>query len=125
MTIARYPNEGWLRTKYWEDTKVARDATAEQLAKPNTMIECPELTGYPGNADDLWTGANIRWRHHSWWFETRKVIDYKSAGKLYLNDRSFENINPRKEVAKGWGFYLDNKLELLDTPGEWYYDKVR
>lgn len=123
MTIARYPNEGWLRTKYWEDTKVSRDATAEQLAKPNTMVECPELKDYPGNADNFWTGANIRWRHHSWWFETRKVIDYKSAGRLYLDDRSFENINPRKDVPKGWGFYLDNKLELLDVPGEWYYDR--
>lgn len=123
MTIARYPNEGWLRTKYWEDTKVPRDASAEELAKPNTMIECPELTQYPGNKDGFWIWANVRWRHHSWWFETRNVIDYKSAGRIYINDRSFENINPRKGVAKGWGFYLDNKLELLDTQGEWYYDK--
>jgi len=123
MIIARYPNEGWLRTKYWEDKKVPRDASAELLANPNTMIECPELTAYPDNADDFWCRANIRWRHHSWWFETRKVIGYESTGRLYLNDRSFENINPRKGVEKGWGFYLDNKLELLDAPGEWYYDK--
>ncbi len=125
MTIARYPNKGWLRTKYWEDTRVPRDASAEQLAKPNTMVECPELKDYPGNADNYWTGANIRWRHHSWWFETREVVDYKSDGKLYLSDRSFEIMNPRKDVAKGWGFYLDNKLELLDVPGEWYYDKEK
>ncbi len=123
MNIARYPNEGWLRTKYWEDTRVPSNATVEQLAKPNTMVECPELTEFSKNADDFWCGANIRWRHHSWWFETREVIDYESTGKLYLNDRSFGVQNPRKGIEKGWGFYLDNKLELLDKSSEWYYDK--
>lgn len=123
MTIARYPNKGWLRTKYWEDTRVPRSATKEQLAQPNTMVECPELKNYPKNDDDFWVGANIRWRHHSWWYETRKVVDYESTGKLFLNDRSFGIQNPRPGIKKGWGFYLDNKLELLDVPGEWYFDK--
>ncbi len=122
MTIARYPNEGWLRTKYWEDTRLPADATAEQLAQPNTMVECPELAEYTGNEEDFWIGANIRWRHHSWWYETREVVDYDADGKLYLNDRSFGSQNPRPGIEKGWGFYLDNKLELLDIPGEWYYD---
>ena len=122
MTIARYPNEGWLRTKYWEDTRIRRDAPAEQLAQPNTMVECPELQEYPANEEDFWIGANIRWRHHSWWYETREVVDYDPAGKLYLSDRSFGVQNPRPGISKGWGFYLDNKLELLDSPGEWYYD---
>jgi parallel beta-helix repeat protein len=123
MTIARYPNEGWLRTIYWEDKEVPRNATAEQLAEANSMIECPELTLHPLNADDFWVGANIRWRHHSWWFETRKVIDYTSDGKLYVDDRSFSVREARRDAPKGWGFYLDNKLELLDTPGEWYFDR--
>lgn len=122
MTIARYPNEGWLRTKYWEDTRIDRDATPEQLAQSNTMVECLELTQYPENKDDFWIGANIRWRHHSWWYETREVVDYGSGGKLYLSDRSFGIQRPRKNIEKGWGFYLDNKLELLDAPNEWYFD---
>ncbi|RPI42398.1 MAG: right-handed parallel beta-helix repeat-containing protein, partial [Bacteroidetes bacterium] len=123
MTIARYPNEGWLRTKYWEDTRIPRDATSEQLAKPNTMVECAELQNYSMNKDDFWIGAKIRWRHHSWWYETRDVVDYESSGKLYLSDRSFGVQNPRPGMSKGWGFYLDNKLELLDSPGEWYFDR--
>ena len=125
MTIARYPNKGWLRTKYWEDTKVPRRATPEQLSKPNTVVTCPELADYPRNSEDYWVGANIRWRHHSWWFETRTVIDYDPAGRLSLEDRSFSITRPREQAEKGWGFYLDGKLDLLDTPGEWFYDADR
>ncbi|MFA5534145.1 MAG: right-handed parallel beta-helix repeat-containing protein [Mariniphaga sp.] len=124
MTIARYPNEGWLRTTYWEDKEVPGDATPEQLARASSMIECPELTSHPSNADDFWVGANIRWRHHSWWFETREVVDYDAAGKLHVDDRSYGVREPHKGAAKGWGFYLDNKLELLDAPGEWYFDQA-
>ena len=123
MTIARYPNEGWLRTKYWEDTKVPRGATEERLSQPNTMVQCEKLSEYPNNRDDFWIGANIRWRHHSWWFETREVVDYKSSGKLFLSDRSFSIKGPHEGMEKGWGFYLDDKLELLDTAGEWFFDK--
>lgn len=123
MTIARYPNEGWLRTKYWEDNRIPDGATTEQLAKANTMVECPELTNYENNSENFWVGANIKWRHHSWWFETREIVEYNSTGKLFLNDKSFGIQNPREGIKKGWGFYLDNKLELLDTPGEWYFDK--
>ncbi len=70
-------------------------------------------------------GANIRWRHHSWWFETRTVISYDRSGRLSLEDRSFVVVNPREGVAKGWGFYLDGKLDLLDVPGEWFFDAER
>ncbi|MFW6277216.1 MAG: right-handed parallel beta-helix repeat-containing protein [Prolixibacteraceae bacterium] len=122
MLIARYPNEGWLRTRYWEDKKVPNDASAEVLNRPNTMIECPELADYPENKEDFWVGANIKWRHHSWWFETRPVVDYDPSGKLYLGDRSFSVKHHSRRVENGWGFYLDNKLELLDAPGEWYFD---
>ncbi len=123
MTIARYPNEGWLRTTYWEDTRVPENASAEKLAEANSMVESKELTDFNQNTKDYWVGANIRWRHHSWWFETREVIGYDPAGKLYINDRSFLIREPHKGAQKGWGFYLDNKLELLDIPGEWFFDK--
>ncbi len=125
LSIARYPNDGWLRTRYWEDSKIPHHADPEQLAQANTMISCPELQEYAHNKEDFWIGANIRWRHHSWWFETREIIDYESSGRLFLNDRSSIFMNPHPGTVKGWGFYLDNKLELLDTPGEWYFDKEK
>jgi len=123
MTIARYPNAGWLRTKYWQDKRLSRRADPNQLRQANTIITCPELAEHPRNADGYWLGANIRWRHHSWWYETRTVIGYDSGGRLSLDDRSFAIEGPFDWDKKGWGFYLDNKLDQLDVPGEWYFDR--
>ncbi len=122
MTIARYPNTSWLRTIYWEDKRLQRRADPNQLSQANTVVTCPELTEHPKNTGDYWVGANIRWRHHSWWYETRKVIDYDPNGRCSLDDRSFSFQGPFDWDKRGWGFYLDNKLEELDAPGEWYFD---
>jgi len=120
MTIARYPNQGWLRTKEWEEKGESR----REGRRPSgpTVLRCPELAEHPHNADGYWVGATIRWRHHSWWYETRPVIDYKASGELTLGDRSFSAHGPGRHEKKGWGFFLDGKLEELDAPGEWYFD---
>jgi parallel beta-helix repeat protein len=128
MTIARYPNEGWLRTKVWKEEVLPADAAAangQRFRRPRlgkTTITCPELTQAPRNAPGYWTGANIRWRHHSWWYETRPIVADDGRGNITLGDRSFENDGPYPFDEKGWGFYIDNKLEELDAPGEWFFD---
>jgi len=125
MTIARYPNDGWLRTRQWREEELPRQP-GQGRRRPRgprkTYVTCPELANHPRNADGYWVGANIRWRHHSWWYETRKVIGYDASGILTLGDRSFSATGPHGYDARGWGFYLDGKLEELDAPGEWYFD---
>lgn len=116
IDIARYPNrtavEPWLRTTTWTENS---DGT-------NTVITCDGLKSHSPNTDDYWNGANIRWHRHSWWFETRGILDYvASSGQLYLGDKSIIAVEPYDK--NGWGFYLDNKLEELDAPGEYYYDQ--
>ncbi len=127
MTIARYPNTGWLRTKFWKEEplpagEAPQGGRGRRSRTGNTTITCAELTQDPRTAPGYWVGANIRWRHHSWWYETRPVVADDGHGHLTLGDRSFEDIGPSRWDTKGWGFYLDNKLEELDAPGEWFYD---
>ncbi len=113
MRIARYPNTGWLRTTSWSDDPNGY----------NTVIQTASLASHPRNADGYWTNAWIRWRRWSWWFETRTVTNYLASGRLALGQKS---ISPHTSYdMNGWGFYLDNKFEELDAPGEWYYDKTR
>lgn len=128
MTIARYPNEGWLRTKVWRELNPVRRRKGigrmdrERGGGGPIVLVCPELAEHPRNADDYWVGASIRWRHHSWWYETRPIVEYKASGELTLGDVSDWVTGPFDWDEKGWGFYLDGKLEELDKPGECYFD---
>jgi parallel beta-helix repeat protein len=83
-----------------------------------TVITIAALAAHPRNAADYWKGAQIRWRRWSWWFETRPISAYNPSGILSLAGQSIIHIMG----TKGWGFYIDNKLEELDAPGEWWYD---
>lgn len=128
MTIARYPNEGWLRTRHWQELNPVRHRKGigrmdrERAGGGKTVVLCPELANHPRNADGYWVGARIRWRHHSWWYETRPIVEYKANGELTLGDVSDWVTGPFDWDEKGWGFYIDGKLAELDAPGEWYFD---
>ncbi len=115
MLIARYPNTGWLRSRDWQEL-------SDQADGATTALRSPGLLEHPRKAPGYWTGATVRWRHHSWWYETRPIVGYDGQGELRLGDRSASHNGPHRWDTKGWGFYLDGKLEELDAPGEWYFD---
>jgi parallel beta-helix repeat protein len=110
MTLARYPDTGWLRI----------DTMTENNDGSATTITVAALSGHPRNAANYWTNAHIRWRRWSWWYETRRITSSTAAGVLALEGSSIIHIMG----TKGWGFYIDRKLEELDAPGEWYYDST-
>lgn len=111
MPLARYPDTGWLRI----------DTLIENSDGTNSVIHIAALARHPNNASGYWNNAQIRWRRWSWWFETRRITDYNASGILTLEGESIIHIN---QPSRGWGFYIDNKLEELDAPGEWFYDNT-
>jgi parallel beta-helix repeat protein len=113
MTLARYPDTGWLRV----------DTMTENIDGSNTVITIAALAQHTGNAAGYWNNAQIRWRRWSWWFETRRVSSYEASGRLSLTGKSIIHIDPANGT-RGWGFYIDNKLEEIDAAGEWFCDAV-
>ena len=113
MTLARYPDTGWLRI----------DTVTENSDGSGTIIRVAALSRHPRNTAQYWTNAQIRWRRWSWWFETRRIAAYDPTGRLSLEGKSAIHIMG-DSGCKGWHFYIDNKLEELDAPGEWYYDSA-
>ena len=105
MRIARYPNSGWLRTTSNNNT--------------STVVSCDALTSHPSNANDYWAGCRMRWRHWSWYFDSRVITAYSSDGTLTLAGHP---ANDAGNGEDGWGFYIDGKLSECDTAGEWFYD---
>ncbi len=101
MLFARYPNSGWL----WRDDTDNDD-----------VFICDELRSHPRNADDYWVGANTRWRNHNWWWGGKKrITDYDAAaGQIVCEGDAMP--------GETMGFYIDKKLQELDTAGEWHFD---
>ena len=99
MVLARYPNSGFL--------------TIDQpLSDPKKGFTDNELKQSPG----YWKGSVARIRTINWAFEYSKVQDYKNSSVVLAAPTYYP-------VQSGWGYYLDNNLNELDTAGEWYFKK--
>ncbi len=97
MTLARYPNSGFLRVDAGNGANGFYDAALGQSA------------GY-------WNGANVRVRTINWAYETRTVANFSGGNISYSSPTQYQ-------VATNFGYYLDNKLNQLDAQNEWYFDK--
>ncbi len=97
MTVARHPNIGYL---FISSTEGSDKFIADEL---NSGID--------------YTGAKWFGRTYYYTTDLKEVIS-SSSKSITLNEA------PRKPLKNGLGFFLMNKLEFLDQPGEWFYDEV-
>lgn len=105
VRLARWPNinHGFLRN----------DADDQ----PDLIVDS-ELGARPGVVAGRWTGARVRWRRWSWWWETRPITQHGPVDTLHLGPEGrFQD--PFSDP--GSGYFIDNDLDELDAPGEWYW----
>lgn len=104
MTLARWPNEGYILTG--------------NVAKENVGFKFQ----YDNPRPLLWSKAKDIWMfgywYHNWWDSTVKVNSIDTINKQI---KISENIN--YGVKSNQRYYYLNILEELDEPGEWYIDR--
>ncbi|MBS1517315.1 MAG: right-handed parallel beta-helix repeat-containing protein [Bacteroidetes bacterium] len=96
MNIARFPNSGWLRTDFGNGNNGFNDAALNQSA------------GY-------WNNATCRIRTRDWSYEVKTVSSFSNGNILFTSP----TVN---SMLYDYGYFFDNKLNLLDTESEFYYD---
>lgn len=97
MTLARFPNTGWLRTT-WASNNQLNSASINQ---PN----------------GTWVGGEVVLRSRNWCYEV-PTISAQNNGTLTYSAITFDPGN------YDWGFFLQNKLSALDAAGEWFYEST-
>lgn len=81
-----------------------------------SLTDADELTIPSGENID---NANIYIRTVDWEIEQRNVIGYDASNNLISWD-----ANTNYKAVKGFGYYLTNKLWMLDARSEWYQDNI-
>jgi parallel beta-helix repeat protein len=105
VRLARWPNA---------DAGFLRNDADDQ---PDQIVDA-ELATRPGVAPGRWTGAQVRWRRWSWWWETRPVTTHGPVDTLALGPEG-RFSDPFSDP--GSGYFIDNDLDELDAPGEWFW----
>ena len=99
MILARYPNSGYLRIN-------------KPFPNPKNGFTDEVLNQKKG----YWDSCNVRIRTENWAYENAIVKNFSKGSITFVKPNLYSS-------KKGWGYYLDNKLDQLDMAGEWYYDK--
>lgn len=117
QTLARWPNEGFVRTgeirgtnmfKVWNTIPGCRDGRFEFVEdRPLSWLEEPDVRLY-----GYWF-----W---DWYEEYQKVALIDAERRTFSLAPPFSNYGYRKDQR----YYAVNVLRELDQPGEWYLDRA-
>ncbi len=119
MTLARYPNDGWLKI-----ADVPQDAQFKDKDKDNPeYVRHHGPFNFDGNRPERWRDAADIWIHGYWTYDW--ADEYEPVERIDL-EKSLVWPKPPYHgygYTKGQRYYFLNILEELDQPGEWYLDR--
>jgi len=115
MTLARWPNEGFVKIVglVEPDTVNVRGTKGSKAGK----------FLYEGDRPKRWAADKDPWVHGYWFWDW---ADQRHAVESIDTDKRIIAVKPPYHgygYRKGQWFYALNLLSELDTPGEWYLDR--
>ena len=96
--------------------KTASNSGTSYATKPGQNYLYAQASDTSNFADEI-IGAGIHIRTTAWSIEDRTVTDFDPGANII---RWASNTD--YSILENWGYYLDNKLWMLDSEGEWYYE---
>ena len=133
MTLARWPNEGYVQTGEIIDTGTIPRNYAADIPTTHPDYVPPEQRdspyrgptfGFQDNRPDPWVNAKDVWLFGYWYHDWADgILEVESI------DNEAQRIKTRQpslygvRSGKNGHIYAFNILEELDVPGEWYLDR--
>ena len=117
MTLARWPNEGFVN--------IVDIVGGKPVRRPRHRRRCDrKISTYEGDRPQRWPGEKDIWLHGYWfwdWADQREQVESIDTEKRVISlVPPYHNYGYRK----GQWYYAFNLLSELDTPGEWYLDRT-
>jgi hypothetical protein len=116
MTLARYPNTGYLHIVAGLDAR--GDRQTGQVATPEGKFVCddPRLM--------RWTAEKDIWLHGFWVYDWADLRVPLAGADAAAHTLTIDSKAGRPFMLRtGQWFYVENALPELDRPGEWYLDR--
>jgi len=119
MTWAHHPNRGYdatlpaslfARTAADSDNVTSSGRTVSTYLTTGSDLKLPE-------GASITPGTTLRIRTNAWVIDETTVAAVTGARLSLAKPTSYA-------LKAGWGYYLLGQLWMLDSPGEWYYDKA-
>ena len=118
MTLARYPNEGYMHIQSALDAEGKPKPANAIVTTPGPKFICDD----PRPAQ--WADEPEVWLHGFWTYDWADSRIPMGAVDPATNTISLGKGNAAYGIRTGQWFYAQNVLRELDRPGEWYLDRA-
>lgn len=121
MSLARYPNEGYMLIDKVIDTGDVLDIWYNKEASKRNNPPVPMTFQVADDHISKWGNANQAWVFGYWKYDWSD--ETTPVKKIDVSQKSIQTVyGSPYEITKGQRFYIYNLIEELDIPGEWFYD---